>query len=187
MLNEKKAKRVAPIAATVVGIVLVCLLWVLVGAKPNPSDNADSPLLGQPAPAVVTTTLEDKPFDLSRRKGSWVVFNFFNSTCVPCRIEHPLLLTFVQNQLSTDNPAEMYTVINDDNDSAVLAFFAENKGDWQKIRDNDGSIAVAFGVAKVPETWIIDPNGYVRLRIAGQLSEGLLDEQMSILKVQFGS
>ena len=84
-------------------------------------------------------------------------------------------------------PAEMYTVINDDNDSAVLAFFAENKGDWQKIRDNDGTIAVAFGVAKVPETWIIDPNGYVRLRIAGQLLEGLLDEQMSILKVQFGS
>jgi len=187
MLSEKKAKRVAPIAATVVGIVLVCLLWVLVGAKPNPSDNADSPLLGQPAPAVVTTTLEDKPFDLSRRKGSWVVFNFFNSTCVPCRIEHPELLTFAQNQLSTDNPAEIYTVINDDDDSAVLAFFAENKGDWQKIRDNDGAIAVAFGVAKVPETWIVDPNGYVRLRIAGQLSEGLLDEQMSILKVQFGS
>jgi len=187
MLSEKKAKPVAPIAATVVGIVLVCLLWVLVGAKPNPSDNADSPLLGQPAPAVVTTTLEDKPFDLSRRKGSWVVFNFFNSTCVPCRIEHPLLLTFAQNQLSTDNPAEMYTVINDDNDNAIVAFFAENNGDWQKIRDNDGAIAVAFGVAKVPETWIVDPNGYVRLRIAGQLSEGLLDEQMSILKVQFGS
>ena len=130
MLSEKKTKPVAPIAATVVGIVLVCLLWVLVGAKPNPSDNADSPLLGQPAPAVVTTTLEDKPFDLARRKGSWVVFNFFNSTCVPCRIEHPLLLTFAQNQLLTDNPAEMYTVVNDDNDSAVLAFFAEYKGDW---------------------------------------------------------
>jgi cytochrome c biogenesis protein CcmG/thiol:disulfide interchange protein DsbE len=187
MLNKKKAKPVAPIAATVVGVVLLGLLWVLVGAKPNPSDNADSPLLGQPAPAVVTTTLEDKPFDLSRRKGSWVVLNFFNSTCVPCRIEHPLLLTFAQNQLSTDNPAEIYTVINDDDDSAVLAFFAENKGDWQKIRDIDGTIAVAFGVAKVPETWIVDPNGYVRLRIAGQLSEGLLDEQMSMLKVQFGS
>jgi hypothetical protein len=77
MLSDKKAKPVAPIAATVVGIVLVCLLLVLVSAKPNPSDNADSPLLGQPAPAVVTTTLEDKPFDLARRKGSWVVFNFF--------------------------------------------------------------------------------------------------------------
>ena len=102
MLSDKKAKPVAPIAATVVGIVLVCLLLVLVSAKPNPSDNADSPLLGQPAPAVVTTTLEDKPFDLARRKGSWVVFNFFNSTCVPCRAEHPQLLTFAQNQLSTD-------------------------------------------------------------------------------------
>ena len=187
-MSEKKRKfNAAPIAATAVGIALVCLLWVLVSAKPNPSENADSPLLGQPEPAVVTTTIDDKPFDLSRRKGSWVVLNFFNSTCVPCRNEHPMLLTFAQNQLSTDNPAELYTVINDDNDSAVAAFFAENKGDWQKIRDTDGSIAVAFGVAKVPETWIIDPNGYVRLRIAGQLSEGLLDEQLSLLKLQFGS
>jgi len=161
-MSEKKRKfKAAPIAATAVGIALVCLLWVLVSAKPNPSENADSPLLGQPEPAVVTTTIDDKPFDLSRRKGSWVVLNFFNSTCVPCRNEHPMLLTFAQNQLSTDNPAELYTVINDDNDSAVAAFF--------------------------PETWIIDPNGYVRLRIAGQLSEGLLDEQLSLLKLQFGS
>jgi hypothetical protein len=39
----------------------------------------------------------------------------------------------------------------------------------------------------VPETWIIDPNGYVRLRIAGKLSTGLLDEQLNLLKKQFGS
>ncbi|TSA53417.1 MAG: TlpA family protein disulfide reductase [Actinobacteria bacterium] len=187
MTNKKSGIPVAPIAATVVGIALVCLLWVLVSAKPNPSSDADSPLLGEPAPAVVTTTLDDKPFALSRRKGSWVVLNFFNSTCVPCRLEHPLLVTFADHEKMTANPAELYTVINDDSDGAVVAFFADNKGDWQKIRDTDGSIAVAFGVAKVPETWIIDPNGYVRLRIAGQLSKGLLEEQMSLLKVQFGS
>ncbi len=182
-----RPKRVAPIIASIVGVLLLGFLWVLITANPNTTDDADSPLLGQPAPAVVTTTLNDEEFVLSRRKGSWVVFNFFNSTCVPCVAEHPELVAFSEREQAAANPAEMYTVINDDNDASVRAFFEENGGDWQKIRDADGAISVAFGVAKVPETWIIDPNGYVRLRIAGQLSPGLLDEQLGLLKTQFGS
>ena len=69
----------------------------------------------------------------------------------------------------------------------LRAFFSKNGGDWQKIRDSDGAISVAFGVAKVPETWVIDPNGYVRLRIAGMLTPGLLDDQLAQLKALFGS
>ncbi len=180
-------KRVAPIIASVVGALLVAFLWVLVTAKPNTADDADSPLLGQPAPSVVTTTLNEEDFVLARRKGSWVIFNFFNSTCVPCVAEHPELVAFNERESTAANPAELYTVINDDNDDSVRAFFSKNGGDWQKIRDTDGAISVAFGVAKVPETWIIDPNGYVRLRIAGKLLTGLLDEQLNLLKKQFGS
>ena len=180
-------KRVAPIIASVVGALLVAFLWVLVTAEPNTADDADSPLLGQPAPSVVTTTLNDEEFVLANRKGSWVIFNFFNSTCVPCIAEHPELVAFNKRESLTANPAETYTVINDDNDESVRAFFAKNGGDWQKIRDSDGSISVAFGVAKVPETWVIDPNGYVRLRIAGMLTQGLLDDQLAQLKAQFGS
>lgn len=188
-MNEtgNSRSRVAPIIALVVGAVLVGFLWVLVTAKPNTADSADSPLLGQPAPSVVTTTLNDENFVLARRKGSWVIFNFFNSTCVPCVAEHPELVAFNKRESTAANPAELYTVINDDNDDSVRAFFSKNGGDWQKIRDTDGAISVAFGVAKVPETWIIDPNGYVRLRIAGKLSTGLLDEQLNLLKKQFGS
>ena len=32
------------------------------------------------------------------------------------------------------------------------------------LLDDDGAINVDFGVAQVPETFIIDPNGVVRLR-----------------------
>jgi cytochrome c biogenesis protein CcmG/thiol:disulfide interchange protein DsbE len=78
-------------------------------------------------------------------------------------------------------------VINDDNDASVRAFFLKNGGTWPKVRDTDGAISVAFGVAKVPETWVIDPNGFVRLRIAGMLTPGLLDDQLAQLKTQFGS
>ena len=188
-MNETRnsRRRVAPIIASVVGALLVAFLWVLVTAEPNTADDADSPLLGQPAPSVVTTTLDDEEFVLANRKGSWVIFNFFNSTCVPCIAEHPELVAFNKRESLAANPAETYTVINDDNDESVRAFFAKNGGDWQKIRDSDGAISVAFGVAKVPETWVIDPNGYVRLRIAGMLTQGLLDDQLAQLKAQFGS
>lgn len=180
-------KRVAPFIALAVGALLVGFLWILVTAEPNTAEDADSPLLGQPAPSVVTTTLNDDEFVLARRKGSWVIFNFFNSTCVPCVAEHPELVAFNERELQTANPAELYTVINDDNDASVRAFFSKNGGDWTKIRDSDGAISVAFGVAKVPETWVIDPNGFVRLRIAGMLTPGLLDDQLAQLKTQFGS
>ena len=39
-----------------------------------------------------------QPFDLARRKGSWVVLNFFNSTCAPCKAEHPELVEFTEQQ-----------------------------------------------------------------------------------------
>jgi cytochrome c biogenesis protein CcmG/thiol:disulfide interchange protein DsbE len=175
-------RRVAPIAALVAALVAVAFLVVLVVASPDSQTDAQSPLLGNPAPSVVTTTIDDESFDLARRKGSWVVLNFFNSTCVPCRAEHPELLAFADAQASSDQPAELYTVVNDDSDSAVSAYFDEHGGTWPKLRDDNGSIAVAFGVARVPETWIIDPNGFVRLRIAGKLTEGLLDEQLSLLQ-----
>ena len=53
---------------------------------------ADSPLIGRPAPEATGTLDDGTSFDLSRRKGSWVVLNFFDPTCVPCIQEHPELV-----------------------------------------------------------------------------------------------
>ena len=175
------------IASSVVALVVVALLLVLVVSDPNEGQVARSPLLGQPAPSVVSTTIDDEPFVLERRKGSWVVLNFFNSTCVPCINEHPLLVEFERREASNPNRAELYTVVNDDSDDAVREFFSQNGGTWPKLRDDNGAIAVAFGVARVPETWIIDPNGVVRLRVVGELSEGLLERQLDTLREEFTS
>ena len=61
-------------------------------------------------------------------------------------------------------------------------FFGANGGGWPKVKDDDGAISVAFGVAKVPETWVIDPNGFVRLRIIGELTEGFLQERIDMMR-----
>lgn len=180
-----RRRRTAPITALVVGIVVAAFLVVLALADPGESESASSPLLGRPAPVVRSTTIDDVSFDLARRKGSWVVLNFFNSTCVPCRQEHPQLLQFESAQNGSDDPVELYTVVNDDNDDAVRAFFAENGGAWPKVRDDDGAISVAFGVAKVPETWVVDPNGFVRLRVIGALTPGFLEARLDELKAQY--
>ena len=175
------SRRRAPVIAGAVGAVLVALLVLLAVADPS-TDSASSPLLGRAAPAVHSETLDGTPFELARRKGSWVVLNFFNSTCVPCRNEHPVLVAFSEGQKKAKDPVELYTVVNDDSDSAVEAFFDANGGDWPRIRDDDGAIAVAFGVAKVPETWVIDPNGFVRLRIIGEMTRGFLEDKIGAMR-----
>lgn len=175
-------RRVAPLGAGAVAVVLAVLFWFLVQAEPGSGTTADSPLLGRPAPEVVSTTTTGEPFDLSRRKGSFVVLNFFNSTCVPCVREHPELVEFErrQQQLGADG-AELYTVIWDDREDAVEGFFDSNGGDWPRVRDPDGTIGVTFGVARVPETWIVDPNGFVRVRILGELTADFLEERLGLL------
>ena len=112
--SEVNRRRVAPMIVLVVAAVLGGLFWVLAASdsgSPSEVGLIDSPLIGRPAPAVRSTTIDDEPFDLARRKGSWVVVNFFNSTCVPCKAEHPALLEFVAQQATFDDGAEFYTFV----------------------------------------------------------------------------
>ena len=78
-------------------------------------------------------------------------------------------------------------MVYDDSRENVEAFFAEEGGDWPVVYDDDGSIAVAFGVSKVPETWIIDPGGVVRFRTIQPISADFLGTTMQQLREQFGA
>lgn len=166
-------RRIAPIVVLVVAAVLGGLFWVLAASKAenDTSGVVESHLLGEPAPSVRSTTLDDEPFDLARRKGSWVVLNFFNPTCIPCVAEHPELVRFAEQQLALGaGGAELYTILQlPYRISEVRAFFDEREGGWPVVRDDDGGINVSFGVAQVPETFIIDPDGVVRVRWAGPI------------------
>ncbi len=175
--------RLAPFVALGVVVVLVALFWVLASASGDADSTSASPLVGRPAPDVVSTTLDGEPFDLARRKGSWVVLNFFNSTCVPCIREHPELVAFheAQSGLGVEG-AELYTIVNDDSDAAVRGFFEDNGGGWPIVRDDDGAIAVAFGVAKVPETWIVSPSGLVVARFTGEVTAAGLSTTLQQLR-----
>ncbi len=173
--NGSGRRRVAPIAAGLVALVVVGLLAILLMADSSQDSTAGSPLLGNLAPDVTATNEDGSTFELSRRKGSWVVLNFFTHDCVPCIREHPELIEFVdQQQALGAEGAEFYSVVRDSTNEQVDAFFAERGGDWTIVYDTDYEFVNGFGVAQVPETWIVDPNGFVRRRYIGQVtSDGL--------------
>ena len=169
-----RRRRPARMVAIAVAFLVAAFVLVAAVVKGGPKDTAATPLLGQPAPAVQTTTIGGQPFDLATRRGSWVVLNFFSTWCVPCVREHPELVRFAAGQAAQPDGAELYSVVFNDDPDKVQRFFAENGGDWPRLVDPDGRVQVAFGVAKSPETWIIDPNGIVRARIITTVtSEGL--------------
>ena len=179
---EVPGRRPARWGAAVAGIVAIGLLVVFVAADPNePVATPDSPLIGNLAPEAVGKLGDGSDFDLGRRKGSFVVLNFFQSDCVPCIREHPELIDFVDQQrlLGVDG-AELYSVVTGDTQDRVERFFDERGGDWPVVYSEGDRISAAFGVALVPETWIIDPNGVVRARIISEVTA----EQLSVLLQQ---
>ena len=177
-------RRLAPLVVGAIALLMAGLIVVFIGAVGDDGGgggaSADSPLIGRPAPEATGTLSDGTAFDLSRRKGSWVVLNFFDPTCVPCIREHPELVAFAEDQatLGTDG-AELYSVITRGSRDEIDAFFAENGGDWPAIYSEADEFPVAFGVAQVPETWIVDPSGVVQLRL---ISEVTADQLNSILR-----
>ena len=127
------------------------------------------------------------PFDLARRKGSWVVLNFFDPECVPCVQEHPELVAFADDHSAATQGVELTTIVNSQVPAEVAGFFADNGGDWPVVYDDDGSISDAFGVAQVPETWIIDPDGVVQYRAIGPVTADLLVATVTQLRAREGS
>lgn len=180
--RSHRRTRVAPFMALAIAVVLAGLFVVLAGADPSRNDAADSPLLGAAAPAVAGELADGTPWELAQRKGSWVVLNFFQSSCIPCQQEHPDLVRFAERQAARGSGgARLYTVVYDDSREEVEAFFAEEGGDWPVVYDPDGSFATRFGVSAVPETWIIDPNGVVRQRFISRVTADFLDTRLAEL------
>lgn len=174
-MPEAPRRRIAPIISLVLAAVTVFFLVILVISSNRTTETAPTPLLLKPAPNIQALTYDGATFDLSRRRGSWVVLNFFNSTCVPCKREHPELAKFFATQQALDGTgAELYTIVNDDDEQAVREFFESNGGGWPIIHDEDASISVDYGIAKVPETWLISPTGVVAQRFTGQVTAELL-------------
>ncbi len=158
-----------------VPVLLVMLGFIVVLATSESGDReARSPLLGRQAPPISGETLDGGTFDLADHRGQFVVVNVFATWCTPCIREHPELVRFEQRHAQTGDAAVVSVVFDDQVDN-VRQFFAEQGGDWPVLTDPDGRIALSYAVAKVPESYLIAPDGTVISKLVGGVTAAGLE------------
>jgi cytochrome c biogenesis protein CcmG/thiol:disulfide interchange protein DsbE len=112
-------------------------------------------------------------------KGGPVLINFFASWCVPCRIEHPLLM-----RLAQDNHVPVYGIDYKDRPEDATKLLAQFGDPYRAVgMDRDGRVGLDFGVYGVPETYVLDSTGHIRKRFVGPLTAQQVDgELLPLLK-----
>ena len=161
-----------PIACfAVLAFFLFKSLW-----SPEPSI-IPSALINKPAPRLVLPALDGQsaaftPADLTA--GHVSVVNVFASWCAPCRLEADQLTA-----LARLPGVAVYGLAQKDKPAATRAFLDEVGNPFVRIaRDDDGRASIEWGVYGVPETYVVDGKGIIRLKYIGQLTQVGLAEQV---------
>ena len=136
--------------------------------------------IGEAAPTVPLPRLEsDGGESLSDYRGKWVLVNFWASWCLPCRAESPALEQFQQR-----HGGPRFTVLGIDTQdlSGDARAFVEKYGlSYPQLRDGQGDAADDYGTTGVPETFLVDPAGKLRVRAVGPVSEEYLRNEVEPL------
>ena len=154
--------------------------WFWQGLSPNrdpslvPSVMIDKPVPDFDLPPLVAGSPGLKSTEL---KGRVTLINFFASWCVPCRVEHPLLLDLARGkQLEIDGIA--YKNKRED----TTGYLVELGNPYARVVvDEAGRTAIDFGVYGVPESYLIDRDGRIRFRQVGPLTEAVIEGQLKPL------
>ena len=173
---NRRALLLAPFGATVLlGAGFYTVLGRMRAGRFDPHE-VPSQLIGKPIPDFTLPGLAQyQGFgaeDLRALKRP-VLVNFFASWCVPCVIEHPVLMALARDGLPIWGIAYKDT-------AAAAAGFITRRGDpfVRVASDQPGRVAIDWGVYGVPESYLLDSQGIVRWRMAGPILPETADKQL---------
>lgn len=164
--------------------VLVAITWVAVllggafrppvagsGAERAASARAQP---GYPAPTLAVTDLQGRPVSLSEYRGKAVYINFWASWCPPCRLEMPEIERLAGHLPEGTALLTVNATSQESGPEAVVAFLERSGYTFPVALDRDGSAQTAYGIASLPASIFISPDGVVTARINGPLAEGAM-------------
>ena len=168
-----KPKRITIVALPLIffaGMVVI-FLYALNAGDPS---NLPSALIGKPAPQFKLAKVENLVFNgkelpgletADLAKGRVSIVNFWASWCGPCQIEHPFLM-----DLAEAKSVLMYS-INYKNKAKDARRFLRNFGNpFDAVgADPDGRVGIEWGVAAMPETFVINGKGIVTYKHVGPI------------------
>lgn len=179
----------------ILGAFAALVVLLAVGLKLNPRD-VPSPLVGKPAPTFNLPILAtpDKTLGPKDMQGQVWLFNVWASWCVSCRQEHPVLVEFSKKsavpllglnykEVRGDGAFDMSKMPAEE--EKKLAYQRANQwlsqhGDPYKltVMDLDGRVGIDFGVYGVPETYVIDKAGIIRMKHTGPITPDVLSQKI---------
>lgn len=119
------------------------------------------------------TTLDGRELRLSDLRGSIVMVDFWSSWCPPCRAEASVLAEAYQRW--SEIGVEFVGISIWDNEEDVIDFIKSHNITYPNGIDNDGSIAVEFGVKGIPEKFFVNPQGEIVRKVNGPNTSQSLD------------
>jgi cytochrome c biogenesis protein CcmG/thiol:disulfide interchange protein DsbE len=164
---------------------LIALLsWASVKSGSNPGGIAVNSEFGQVgvnpklAHQFSVELLDGGTMALSDLRGKVVLLDFWASWCPPCRQEAPILAEVYREY---GGEAVEFLGINIwDRRQDALAFVEQFAVPYPNAVDNDGAIAINYGVRGLPEKFVIDQAGVVVKKFVGPMPaetlRGILDE-----------
>tara|TARA_B100000927_G_scaffold60225_1_gene46784 strand:- start:1264 stop:1830 length:567 start_codon:yes stop_codon:yes gene_type:complete len=143
--------------------------------KSNISTQIKSNLIGQKKPNFYLTSLKD--YELPQEKhldiADFKLINFWASWCAPCRAEHSTLMSIQQNGY------HIIGVNYKDVSSKAEEFLTELGNPYIAIgSDASGKTAIDWGVYGIPETFLLDKDNKILLRIAGPITRTIYENEL---------
>jgi len=160
------------------GAFLALAIVLAVGLKLDPRE-VPSPLIDKPAPKFALARLDDaaKTVRLDDLKGKVFILNVWASWCVACREEHPILLDFAKKRV-----VPVYGLNYKDTRADASAWLARFGNPYDaSFFDEDGRVGLDFGVYGVPETFVVDGNGVIRMKHIGPITPEVLTNKIEPL------
>ena len=163
----------------IISLAFVCVFFLLFILLEKDPSNPPSALIDKQLPEFSTVNLYDENIILSSDNiETYTLINFFASWCNPCRAEHHLFFKIKKNYPNI----YLVGISHKDNPEDSKQYLSEEGNPYSFVGlDQDGRIALEFGVFGLPETFIINNEGKIIFKHMGPLTEKILDDEISVL------
>ena len=143
--------------------------------KSKVSDEVKSNLIDKESPILNLASFPNKdlPTEIDLKSKNYKLVNFWASWCAPCRSEHKNLIAI--SKLGY----KVFGINYKDNLGNATSFLDELGNPYHKIgTDKDGEAAIAWGVYGIPETFLIDSNNKIIVKIAGPITSSIYEKRL---------